>query len=235
MKRGLLIGLIMLLVVAPSTFGALVPIQEPIIGFIHPTAYTLRAGEWIIGDGLLLYGITDWMMIGTDPYLNLFILNLFGRVSLGYIPGLGADLAVNWAIVRTGPLLAVLRFSPVTAFGVGGTASMRVTDELTLHAGFGVGIGIAGLVGAGIPPLIIPSPVSLWMDYKLSPEIRLLGSFDTCLALEEIRIGAGIMTRWQWLWDATLLLGGIGRFDFDPGIFEEPISFHLAGELFWRF
>ena len=222
----------MLLVVAPSTFGALVPIQEPIIGFIHPTAYTLRAGEWIVGHRSLFVGITDEIMIGTDPYRNLSFLNLSGRVSLGYIPELRADLAVNWSVRRTGPRLAALRVPLYTVFGAGGIASVQATDELTLHTGFGIGV----VRDDRARPLhFFPRAVFLWADYKLSPGKRLLGSFDTCLDLINIRIGAGIMARWEWLWGPTLLLGGIVDFDLDPRFREEPIFFHPIVQLFWRF
>lgn len=206
---------------------ALEPIQEPIIdGLNHPTAYTLNAGEWVVG-GTFLYGIIDRLQIGTVPLLNIILLNAFAKAHVLHLPALRADIGISAGIFTPGPLITrFLPFlAPATAFNVGGVISIKADEKLTLHTGTSVTNASFG----GIPLFSMPGPLFLGVDYSLDPAIRLLGSINAFGS--ELVLGAGIMMR--GLYNSTFKLGGLLSYDVKNG--QDSPSFNTTANIFWRF
>lgn len=210
-----------------TTGDALEPLQEPITtGLNHPTAYTLNAGEWMLG-GSLIYGLTDGLQIGTYPLLNLLLLNVFGKLQLAHVPAIRTDLALSSGFFLVSPLLSsVLPFlAPVNAVSVGGVASRKSSEKMTLHAGFNV----ITVNYSSVPLFSGSGPLFLGIDYKLSSAFRLLGSVSAFLS--HISFGAGIMMR--GLFGSTVRAGGATGINF--GDVDGPLFFRFILNLFWRF
>lgn len=238
MKSVVTTGLVVTIIISLFTLPARADFTDrPLTnGLFNPTAHTLRQGEFIIGLGNILFGITDDFHVGTNLLLYIFqIYNAgakihliesgdtdlgltfsFASFSLSGTSDEGEETDLDFSFISPGMVVSH-KFSGTMGMHLGGQYSYNTSDyevdetEVTSSAASG-------------------TSVYLGLEKDISPRTKVLGEVGYDITYEGLRFGGGFIMGW----DKFRLKLGLQHFSGSNEAGDYSFVFPVIG-LWWRF